>query len=120
MDAKRPPPDRGGSSSGWFGRGARSARGRRARPGGASAPGRAAPDGPGPAHGQWAGPTGGRSGPSPPRGRGDYFQEASANCSWVSGLTLGGLTFAEKAMDGGELEMGSPGRMSMIWLFRSW
>ncbi len=59
--------------------------------------------------------------PGPPlRGGTPYFQEASEKFSWVSGLTAGGLTFSAKAMDGGELEMGSPGRMSMIWLFSSW
>ncbi len=95
---------------------------RAARPAGrCRGAGRAAPDGPGtaaPGSGR-ARPVAGRALPLPAE-EGDYFQEASANCSWVSGLTLGGLTFAEKAMDGGELEMGSPGRMSMIWLFRSW
>lgn len=119
MDAKRPPPDRGGSSSGWLGQGP-GRRARRAPPGGAAARG-AVPAGPGtaaPGSGR-ARPAAGRALPLPAE-EGDYFQEASANCSWVSGLTLGGLTFAEKAMDGGELEMGSPGRMSMIWLFRSW
>lgn len=49
-----------------------------------------------------------------------YFQEASAKFSWVSGLTLGGLTSAENAMEGGELEMGSPGRMSITISLSSW
>ncbi|VEI89546.1 Uncharacterised protein [Nocardiopsis dassonvillei] len=103
------------------GTGARAARVRRAPPGGAAARGARARSGRGPrAPGSGrARPAAGRALPLPAE-EGDYFQEASANCSWVSGLTLGGLTFAEKAMDGGELEMGSPGRMSMIWLFRSW
>lgn len=72
--------------------------------------------------GQCAGPTGRPVGPSLPwRGRGSgYFQEASEKFSCVSGLRLGGLTLSAKAMEGGELEMGSPGRRSMIWLFRSW
>lgn len=49
-----------------------------------------------------------------------YFQEASAKFSWVSGLTFGGLTSPENAMEGGELEMGSPGRMSITISLSSW
>lgn len=39
-----------------------------------------------------------------------YLNEASAKISCVSGETLGGLTSSAKAMDGGELETGTPGR----------
>lgn len=49
-----------------------------------------------------------------------YFQEASPKFSCVSGLTLGGSTSGEKAIEGGELEMGSPGRASMTISLSSW
>lgn len=123
MDAKRPRRIAAGvRAGGWSG-----ARGgaRAARPAGwCRGAGRAVPDGPRPR--AVGGPDRWPVGPLPPplgevgRTASGYFQEASAKFSWVSGLTLGGLTLSAKAMDGGELEMGSPGRMSMIWLFSSW
>lgn len=51
---------------------------------------------------------------------GVYFQEASANISCVSGLTFGGWTSEEKTIEGGELEMGSPGRTSITISLSSW